>query len=190
MHRGEFIMSINGSLINNLLNSNSNDTLKSLEKYRDGIMKKLQSKDGSNKSGDANNLHIDRKETFVALQGVTKQIQQIQYEKTARKLKEDWYKNESSPAKSPSKRAKIRREYETYLFNASMRHLLLAKADISVNENINEAKELGIEAAEVERKRKKDEMDADTTTDSKSNTVKAANAVKKREKKRSLNILA
>ena len=36
-----------------------------------------------------------------------------------------------------------------------MRHLLLAKADISVNENINEAKELGIEVAEVERKRKR-----------------------------------
>ena len=184
-------MSINGNLINNLLNANSNDTLKSLEKYRDDIMKKLQSKDGNNnKSGDANDLHIDRKETFVALQGVTKQIQQIQYEKTARKLKEDWYKNESSPAKSPSKRAKIRREYETYLFNAGMRHLLLAKADISVNENIKDAKELGIEAAEVERKRKKDEMDADTAADTKSNTVKAASSVTKREKKRSLNILA
>jgi len=184
-------MSINGSLINNLLNANSNDTLNSLEKYRDDIIKKLQSKNGNNGSGDANNLNIDRKETFVALQGVTKQIQQIQYEKTTRKLKEDWYKNESSPAKSPSKRAKIRREYETYLFNVSMRKLLLAKADISVNENIKEAKELGIEAAEVERKRKKDEMDANTTTDnSKSNIVKAASAVKKREKKLSLNILA
>jgi len=184
-------MSINGSLINNLLNANSNDSLKSLEKYRDDIIKNLQSKNGNNGSGDANNLRIDRKETFVALQGVTKQIQQIQYEKTVRKLKEDWYKNESSPAKSPSKRAKIRREHETYLFNASMRNLLLAKADISVNENIKEAKELGIEAAEVERKRKKDEMDANTTTDnSKSNTVQAASAAKKREKKLSLNILA
>lgn len=183
-------MSINGSLINNLLNANSNNTLNSLEKQRDDIMKKLQSKNGNNGSGDAN-LHIDRKETLVALQGVTKQIQQTQYEKTARKLKEDWYKNESSPAKSPSKRAKIRREHEAYLFNASMRHLLLAKADISPEENIKEAKELGIEAAEVERKRKKDEMEANAKTDnSKSNAVEAASTVKKREKKRSLNILA
>lgn len=184
-------MSFNRSLINNLLNTNSNDTLRSLEKYRDDIIKKLKSKNGNNGSVGANNLPTDRKGTFVALQGVTKQIQQIQYEKTARKLKEDWYKNESSPAKSPSKRAKIRREHETYLFNASMGNLLLAKADISVNENIKEAKELGIEAAEVERKRKKDEVDADTTADnSKSNIVKVANSVKKREKKRSLNILA
>ncbi|SFM00157.1 hypothetical protein [Pelosinus propionicus] len=133
----------------------------------------------------------DRKETFVALQGVTKQIQQIQYEKTVRKLREDWYKNESSPAKSPSKRAKVRKEHETYLFNASMRHLLLAKTNISPEENIKEAKELGIEAAEVERKRKKDEMDANVTADnSKSNTVKAASSVKKREKKLALDILA
>ncbi|AJQ25602.1 hypothetical protein [Pelosinus fermentans] len=184
-------MSINGSLISTLLNINSNNALNSLEKCRDDIIKKLQSKTGNNGNGDANNLHIDRKETFVALQGVTKQIQQIQYEKTARKLKDEWYKNESSPAKSPSKRAKIRREHESYLFNASMGKLFLAKAGISVDENVKEAKELGIEAAEVERKRKKDEMDADTTTDSgKSNTVKVVSAVKKREKKLSLNILA
>lgn len=184
-------MSSNGNLINNLLNSNSNSTLNSLEKYRDDILKKLQSKTDNNGNSDASSTHIHRKETIVALQGVTKQIQQVQYEKTARKLQEEWYKNESSPAKSPSKREKIRREHETYLFNASMGHLMLAKADISVDENVNAAKELGIEAAEVERKRKKDEMDASATNDnSKSNAVKAVSAKKKREKKTSLNLLA
>ncbi|AIF54266.1 hypothetical protein [Pelosinus sp. UFO1] len=181
-------MSNNGGLITNLLNTNSNSTLNSLEKYRDNMLKKLQSKTGNNGNGDASSIHIGRKETMVALQGVTKQIQQVQYAKTARKLQEDWYKNESSPAKSPSKRAKIRREHETYLFNASMGHLILAKADISVDENVNAAEKLGIEAAEVERKRKKDEMDADTTNDNSKNN--GAKAVKQREKKRSLNILA
>jgi hypothetical protein len=181
-------MSNNGGLITNLLNTNSNSTLNSLEKYRDDMLKKLQSKTGNNGNGDASSSHIDRKETMVALQGVTKQIQQVQYAKTAQKLQEDWYKNESSPAKSPSKREKIRREHETYLFNASMGHLMLAKADISVDENVKEANRLGIEAAEVERKRQKDEMDAGAANDnSKSNGAKA---VKQREKKRSLNILA
>jgi len=184
-------MSSNGSLINNLLNTNSNSTLNSLEKYRDDMLEKLQSKTGNNANSDASSIHIDRKVTIVALQGVTKQIQQVQYAKTARKLQEDWYKNESSPAKSPSKREKIRKEHETYLFNASMGHLMLAKADISVDENVNAAKELGIEAAEVERKRKKDEMEADTTNDnSKNNETKAVSAIKKRNKKPSLNILA
>ena len=183
-------MSNNGGLITNLLNTNSNSTLNSLEKYRDDMLKKLQSKTGNNGNGDASS-HIGRKETMVALQGVTKQIQQVQYAKTAQKLQEDWYKNESSPAKSPSKREKIRKEHETYLFNASMGHLMLAKADISVDENVNAAKELGIEAAEVERKRKKDEMEADTTNDnSKNNETKAVSAIKKRNKKPSLNILA
>lgn len=183
-------MSSNGSLINNLLNTNSNNTLNSLEKYRDDMLKKLQTKTGNNGNSDAS-IHIDRKETMVALQGVTKQIQQVQYAKTAQKLQEDWYKNESSPAKSPSKREKIRREHETYLFNASMGHLMLAKADISVDENIKAAKEMGIEAAEVERKRQKDEMDASATNDnSKSNAEKAVSTVKKRKKKPSLNILA
>lgn len=187
---GRFTMAINTNVIYNFLNANSNSKLNSLKEYQENLMQKLKSRICGNKNDNAMNSHIDYKQAVVELRGITKQMQQVKYEETARKLKEEQFKNDAAAAKSPSKRERIRRDHETYLVTTSMGKLILAKKNIAVDENIMEAQKLGIEAAEVEQKRKKDEMEANTLeANGEKNRAKSSSSEKKREKKKSLNIL-
>ncbi len=155
---------VEGNSISNLYNSlyTHQSTLASLEETRNKLMTKVAASAGKD----------DTKSVIVELNFINNQIQQEQYAETTRKLEEQQLSITEAATKNRRKKIETLKAHENRLFNESMGKLMLAKEKVSatgndgistqqaeeVNHNIRESEKLGIEAAEVARKRFQEEI--------------------------------